>query len=642
LFSSFAKKKCTDVNLSNHSSHPMPNDDHYPNATLPNQHNSEHNARLTEMIQANFGGATQSIADVTQMLRTNTLNGELMDEASTLSRPKAHLSRTSSMRSSISGEEFVAAESHGKSTHSFMSSTTSCGSYESNELDIKTNPLKDSVAMLQRLGDSPSSHELDKIAAVRAKEYIDECLPSKYREKWDSIPHFSKADLAVGKFLGKGTFSDVFEVLATVIVEETPTLESLGTDKDDLEKLLDAKFPRRGDCKEDSSHGGGVEEGDHSNHDDLDDEIDALFGSTSSKGPPQSEKEEDAERPNEEKARTKPMHTSEQFYSPRRRATSNLHGSVCLGSIGRPSEKKRQERKITLAMKCLRPNVRSSIEQFIIGVEDLVQESVMLASLDHPNIVKIHGRAGGCVSNSHRLSDDGYFILLDRLTDTLDDRILRWKRSYTARSPPSLSQIKAACSIADAMSYLHDKMIVFRDLKPANVGFNSRGVLKLFDFGFARCTAESDSSSMCIDKLDDGEVSHLLYDKCGTPRYMAPEVGLESGYSFPADVHSFGILLWQICALKKPFDKVESTDEFHEVVFVNGTRPKLVKYWPQVLRDTMTSCWSVSAADRPDMRYVKTMLSAYARDASMQQNKGKGNLLNSRSSFIIAARRFTG
>ena len=105
------------------------------------------------------------------------------------------------------------------------------------------------------------------------------------------------------------------------------------------------------------------------------------------------------------------MHTSEQLYHSRRRATSDLHVSVCLGGIGRPSEKKRQVRKITLAMKVLRPNVRSSTEQFIIGVEDLVQESAMLASLNHPNIVKICGRAGGCVSNSHSLSDDGYFIL---------------------------------------------------------------------------------------------------------------------------------------------------------------------------------------------------------------------------------------
>jgi hypothetical protein len=66
--------------------------------------------------------------------------------------------------------------------------------------------------------------------------------------------------LADGQLLGKGTFSDVFKVFATV-VGETLRLKSLGTDKDDLNKLLDAKFPRRrcswGDTDEDSSHGGG-------------------------------------------------------------------------------------------------------------------------------------------------------------------------------------------------------------------------------------------------------------------------------------------------------------------------------------------------------------------------------------------------
>ena len=70
------------------------------------------------------------------------------------------------------------------------------------------------------------------------------------------------------------------------------------------------------------------------------------------------------------------------------------------------------------------------------------------------------------------------------------------------------------------MSYLHSKKIVFRDLKPANVGFDSSGVLKLFDFGFV-IGIEGNSEKT-------GE-SHLLYDRCGTPWYMAPEVGLESG-----------------------------------------------------------------------------------------------------------------
>ena len=296
--------------------------------------------------------------------------------------------------------------------------------------------------------------------------------------------------------------------------------------------------------------------------------------------------------------------------------------------------KKKQERKITLAMKRLHTQAPVNAAHFIYGIEDLVRESAILASLDHPNIIQIHGR-----TSTPLLMSDGYFILLDRLSDTLDDRILRWKKTFTARSPPSLSQIKTACSVADAMTYLHEKNIVFRDLKPTNVGFDSRGVLKLFDFGFAIHVAAPELSSPCFEKLDDGVDSHLLYDKCGTLRYMAPEVGLEAGYSFPADIYSFGILLWHIFALKKPFHEVKSTDDFHKVVFLNGTRPKLSKHWPRVLRDTMTNCWSISALDRPDMRHIMTILSNYAVDASTQQNCGKVNMLN-RS--IIAARRFTG
>ncbi|KAL7523032.1 hypothetical protein ACHAXR_000175, partial [Thalassiosira sp. AJA248-18] len=108
------------------------------------------------------------------------------------------------------------------------------------------------------------------------------------------------------------------------------------------------------------------------------------------------------------------------------------------------------------------------------------------------------------------------------------------------------------------MSYLHSKNIVFRDLKPANVGFDSMGVLKLFDFGFAFSVKKD-----------------LLYDICGTPRYMAPEVGLERGYGIPADVHSFGILFWQICSLKQPFAHIMSAPELQESVWEKGLRPKL-------------------------------------------------------------------
>ena len=43
-----------------------------------------------------------------------------------------------------------------------------------------------------------------------------------------------------------------------------------------------------------------------------------------------------------------------------------------------------------------------------------------------------------------------------------------------------------AIPIAEAMKYLHSKNVIYRDLKPSNVGFDQNGTIKLFDFGLAR------------------------------------------------------------------------------------------------------------------------------------------------------------
>ena len=300
----------------------------------------------------------------------------------------------------------------------------------------------------------------------------------------------------------------------------------------------------------------------------------------------------------------------------------------------------------------------------MIGVEDLVNETAMLASLQHPNIITLHGRAGGCGGsgtndiNSLRLSD-GFFILLDRLKDTLDDRIKGWKKISTnnkgggggaasASSSTWASQIKTACAIADAMSYLHTRNIVFRDLKPTNVGFNSSGVVKLFDFGFAiRVGGGGGCSSTNTSNTSDGNGNNnttlegngeaneeggggggngaakeeeagttsqdlLLYERCGTVRYMAPEVGLDLGYSLPSDVYSYGTLLWEICSLKKPFDTIKTTVDFENKVFKKGMRPKLSKDWSIELKDVMTSCWTTEAKERPSMLDVKTKIHQYA------------------------------
>jgi len=661
LLSSITSKKGPNLTFANHSSHDVPQTGegvkHTQTKGLPP--NSMHTRRLTEMIETN-SGIGFSVASVRRLLA----DSESADrDWSTCEQPQDEKHRRFSVRHS--GRDSVSS--------SFSSYCEGDLDIEDNTLDVATDPFKtkiDATALLESLGDAPSSHELANVAALRVEEIITTTASVLDRKKWDGIKQFKKMDLVVGKHLGKGTFSDVFEVFATVAVEAK--FESLISDSMDLNMLIEAKFPKEGKRIMDD-----LDKPLRSSY--VNEEIDALFGSALPGGSPQSIREEPYQEDTEDKStefrpqrlrvtprsrinkgldahfdsalpggapqpiREEPYlgeakakatefqpqkltrSIQEESYQdtgrqrrPSRRPT-DIGGSICLGDISRPSFQK-QERKVVLAMKCLRPQIRSDAEQFMIGVEDLVHETTMLASLDHPNIIKIHGR-GGLDSRSSRLGD-GFFILLERLQDTLVDRINRWRNQNSGKKGhPSLSQINTAYSIADAISHLHSKGIMFRDLKPTNVGFDSTGVLKLFDFGFAINVGHPPKGqSMCTENSCDTQELRLLHDRCGTPRYMAPEVGLDLGYSFPADVYSFGILLWEICALKKPFDSVKSADEFRKVVFEKGARPKLFKSWPKHLNDTLNKCWSNSPNERPDMWQVKTSLVALAKEASQQRN----------------------
>ena len=450
-------------------------------------------------------------------------------------------------------------------------------------------------------GDDPSTDDLDSVMSLRVEEYLTTDISSYDYELWNSIPQYRKTELSFGRLLGKGSFSDIFEVTATV-VENDRSFRKVKDDllkntTDDLGRRIEAKF-RSNDLKKE----GELDDLDNKfNFVDLDEEdivndkyIDSLFSSSET--------------------------TSEDFMVPIRQGKSTK--SVCFGHVNRPQAyQKQKERRLVYAMKCLRPTVRYGHDQFMIGVDDLLKETTMLASLDHPNIINIHGRGAG--DKYHRITD-GIFILLDRLTETLDERINRWKNMGGKNETLPLTQIKVLVSIADALSYLHSKMIIFRDLKPTNVGFDSSGTVKLFDFGFALNVASNDISNA---------EPQILYDQCGTPRYMAPETGLESGYSLPADVYSFGILFWEVWSLKKPFGKIKSSEDMRKAVFMKEQRPKISNQWPEYVSAIMTSCGSKQPSDRPDMPSVKTNLSAIAvhlskdKSTSQQGNRGRSNSL---------------
>lgn len=84
-----------------------------------------------------------------------------------------------------------------------------------------------------------------------------------------------------------------------------------------------------------------------------------------------------------------------------------------------------------------------------------------------------------------------------------------------------------------ALETLHSRKIVYRDLKPDNVMIDGEGHIKLIDFGFAKRLSE--------------HTNWRTTTNCGTLGYTAPEViSGQTGYSFSADLWSFGILLTEL------------------------------------------------------------------------------------------------
>lgn len=111
------------------------------------------------------------------------------------------------------------------------------------------------------------------------------------------------------------------------------------------------------------------------------------------------------------------------------------------------------------------------------------------------------------------------------------------------------------------------------------------------------------------------------------------------GYGKEVDVYSFGILLWEICALKKPFHSIKSSGEFIDKVFVRGHRPTVGKYWPEYLKATLQNCWSAVRTERPTMKHVKSMLIAAVHELESQYSQDSGS--SSPKKGFIRSKRFT-
>ncbi|MCF7822014.1 MAG: protein kinase [Mariprofundaceae bacterium] len=184
------------------------------------------------------------------------------------------------------------------------------------------------------------------------------------------------------------------------------------------------------------------------------------------------------------------------------------------------------------------------------------------------------------------------------------------------QSNPNLNLIdlvKISDSILAGLEAAHNLGMVHRDLKPANVLISNGGAIKLMDFGLAKPERGED------DLTQSGAT-------VGSFRYMAPEQILNQPVDARTDLYAFGILLYQVCTGKLPFDATAGGGGEFEIMEKQVREApvpphELVPSLPKPLSDLILQLLEKNAADRPvNCAAVRnTLLGLLQQDAPEQR-----------------------
>ena len=159
------------------------------------------------------------------------------------------------------------------------------------------------------------------------------------------------------------------------------------------------------------------------------------------------------------------------------------------------------------------------------------REARVLARLNHPGIVSVYdyGEAGG------------FFYLLMEFVDGVNLRQAMQAGRFTPAQ--ALALVPRIC---EALQFAHDEGILHRDIKPENILLDTRGRVKIADFGIAKLIG---------DKAKDATLTGSGL-AVGTPHYMAPEQ-LEHPQDVDqrADIYSLGVVFYEMLTGELPIGR---------------------------------------------------------------------------------------
>ncbi|KAJ3180781.1 camp-dependent protein kinase catalytic subunit [Gaertneriomyces sp. JEL0708] len=183
-------------------------------------------------------------------------------------------------------------------------------------------------------------------------------------------------------------------------------------------------------------------------------------------------------------------------------------------------------------------------------VEHTVNEKNILEAIEFPFLVNLLGTFQDCANL--------YFVLEYVQGGELFSYLRR-----CGRFPNHVARFYAA-EVVMAFEHLHQRDIIYRDLKPENLLIDAKGHIKITDFGFAK------------------HVPDVTWTLCGTPDYLAPEIIQSRGYGRAVDWWALGILIYEMLAGHPPFYDEDHFKLYEKII---ACKPKFPAHFDPAAKD---------------------------------------------------------